>query len=93
MYRTKVSIFGGFVHFECFCIALGYCIGIWRLSLQFLLRWWHLLVKHFDSFASDRVTFHARLRILLQVSSGGDVSHLLCPLACYVRCTLCDAQT
>lgn len=73
MYRTKVSIFGRFVHFECFCNALGYCIGIWRLSLQLLLRWWHLL----DSYASDQVTFHARLRILLQVSSGGDASHLL----------------
>lgn len=73
MYRTKVSIFGRFVHFECFSNALGYCIDIWRLSLQLLLRWWHLL----DSFASDWVTFHARLRILLQVFSGGDVSHLL----------------
>jgi hypothetical protein len=59
--------------FRMFLNALGYCIGIWRLSLQLLLRWWHLL----DSFASDWVTFHARLRILLQVFSGGDVSHLL----------------
>ena len=91
MYITDVSIFGSFVHFECFSIALGYYIGIWRLSLQLLLRWWHLLIKYFDSFASDRVTFHARF--VLRVSFGGNVSHLLRSLACYVRCTLCDTQT
>ena len=57
---------------------------------------WHLeavtaIFATVVAFASDRVTFHARL--VLQVSSGGNISHLLRSLACYVRCTLCDAQT